>query len=85
MGCCGQKRTNRQNIEMVATSAAQPRPAPTYPVRPGVKLCNMGETALLVRGPTTGRTYGFARSGAQIVDPQDALALLRTRHFQRCP
>jgi hypothetical protein len=44
----------------------------------------IGGSAILVRGPASGRSYSFsARQPAQRVDPRDAGPLLRTGLFRR--
>ncbi len=79
MACCGEKRTRE-----AARYRSVTREAPAGEARPGPesRLRFTGRSAILVRGPATGRTYAFTREAPeQPVARADLDALLRTRLF----
>lgn len=79
MACCGGNRSPRPVLHHSVTPA-QPPPTP----RPGPTLRYTGTSAILVRGPRTGRTYTFTtESREQSVAASDAEVLLRTRLFSQ--
>jgi hypothetical protein len=60
--------------------------APLVPPGPTVTIRYRSGSAILVRGPVTGRQYRFSPERAvQAVDARDVEALLRTRVFVRTP
>ena len=91
MPCCGQKRAALQAELARARRQQNPDSIPAPPVetpRAGVTqevlLRYLGNDAIALRGPHTGRAYRFAGTGATtIVQPQDVVALLRTQLFAR--
>jgi hypothetical protein len=76
MACCGQGR---------AALALDRASAPQVPaVRgPSVRIEFTEPTAVMIRGPATGRHYQF-HPGAetQWVDPRDATSLMRSGYFR---
>jgi hypothetical protein len=59
-------------------------PVPRVTAGAGVALEYTERARILVRGPSTGRTYEFsAAQRAQTVDPADVPPLLRTGFFRR--
>ena len=100
MSCCGEKRDaaaattrppnpsthpeSRSRAVLVGPhpSGATASPAPGGNL--GVTLRYRSLSALIVRGPITGRRYQFAGGGSmQTVDRRDAEALLTTGFFDR--
>lgn len=79
MACCGGNRTSRPSSHHYVT----PAPAQADAHFPsGPTLHYTGTSAILVRGPRTGRTYTFTpESRNQSVAHSDAEILLRTRLF----
>ena len=83
MGCCGDRRRShyrssgralRQNAQGQRTRPSE-EPAPTHQGA-RVSYRYVGQTALTVRGPISGRLYLFDRPGAPIAtDPRDRRAL----------
>ena len=77
MPCCGKNRSRELSRYASVTHARSPEPLPS-----GVTLRYTGTSAILLRGPATGRVYTFTRDVAeQIVARADAEVLLRTGIF----
>ncbi len=79
MPCCGQNRPREHFRYQPVT-----RPAPPAARAPGpeTRLRFVGRSAILVRGPMTGRSYAFTKPSAeQPVSRADVDALLRTGLF----
>ncbi len=79
MGCCGEKRARE-----AARYRSVTRDAPAAGAGPGLesRLRFTGRSAILVRGPVTGRAYVFTKeTPEQPVARPDVDALLRTRLF----
>ncbi len=73
--CCGQKRAALGN-----NAGSRVPPA----AEPGLKLAYMQSSPIEVRGPATGRAYHFSENRReQLVDPRDAIGLLRTQLFRQ--
>ncbi len=95
MGCCGKARANfsRAAVAPAHTSATAVQSAGNqpWPQRPGttsqpLMLRYVGRSAIVVRGPSTGRQYAFSVvEPAQPVDARDAAVFLRTHYFRREP
>ena len=91
--CCGASReAYRAGDPAPYLPPAPPPPAPLAPVTaegPGtaptsVRLRFLERGRVRVRGPVTGMDYEFSgNEPVRAVDPSDAEALLRTRHFSR--
>jgi hypothetical protein len=76
MACCGQGRA------ALAQSRANAQPVPAASGS-SVRIEFMQQTAILVRGPATGRHYQFhAGAQTQPVDPRDAASLLKSGYFR---
>ena len=80
MGCCGKAREEARREYASVT----PETATAQPTQPGVALRYLGRSAILIKGPRTGRVCTFrpGESG-QVIDSRDAEVLLRTDLFQR--
>lgn len=88
MSCCGEKRAlwktqaavrDRQTPARPATPAAEP---PVAGETSQTALRYLGNGALSLRGPSTGRVYLFTGGDTMaLVDKKDLDALLRTRLF----
>jgi hypothetical protein len=80
MGCCGKAREAARS----GYASVTPEAAATPEIRPGVAMRHLGASAILIRGPRTGRAYAFHPGGPdQVVDPRDAEVLLRMEIFRR--
>ena len=76
MGCCGQGRAAIAQTKLAANSAATGTSNFT-------KLRFTRNTAILIRGPVTGRHYQFHEGAySQQVDMRDAAPLIKTGYFQ---
>lgn len=75
MGCCGKAREAARGEYASVT----PKAAIAQPGQLGGVIRYLGQSAILVRGPRTGRVYAF-RPGEpdQVIDHRDAEVLLRT-------
>lgn len=83
MGCCGKGRNAltpktkstaamKSRHEQVASEAA-PRAVSVQGTQLGTTFQYIGSTGLTVRGPVSGKTYRFARTGSSVVvDERDA-------------
>lgn len=88
MGCCGQNRAalsrqfaTRSNTTPSAIGGSEPTPAI---VSPPVRLHYMQASAILVRGPVTGRIYQFSAAQPDSnVDSRDVAALVRSGLFRQ--
>lgn len=79
MGCCGDKRKAVRR----AVAATPPREPPR--VSASVPLAFLGSGAYLVSGPQSRRIYTFSSDEPeQLVEQQDARALIRTGLFRAC-
>ena len=78
MPCCGKNRSAEPSRYASVT-----RNTPLEPLQHGATLRYTGGSAILLRGPRTGRVYTFTReSPEQIVASVDAEVLLRTGLFR---
>jgi hypothetical protein len=85
--CCGSLRSGLRaaSVPRGATPPQAP-PAPFVPARAtqaGLGLAYVKDSPIQVRGPITGRAYGFAGGETREVEARDAAALLRTGLFRR--
>lgn len=81
MGCCGQQR----NALAQSQTAGQLKTMQHIPIEQGpyTKIEFKHRTAILIRGPITGRHYQFHEGAyTQRVDARDAVSLIRSGHFQ---
>lgn len=80
--CCGKNRMQQRT-----PTSNQPRPTvyvgnPKRP--PAVSFVNVGNTAMTVKGPISGREYRFDRLGARVeVDPRDRILLASIRQLRQ--
>ena len=76
MACCGQQRAALVQNKTTSTQFHQDTDA-------SVSVRFKQPSAVLVRGPVTGRHYQFNGSvNTQRVDARDAAALIKTGYFQ---
>lgn len=76
MGCCGQQRGVLVNANATGASASPESGA-------SVDLRFTQRSAVLVRGPVTGRHYQFnGTAHAQRVDARDAASLVKSGYFE---
>ena len=81
MSCCGKN----QNAGFPRYRSVTPVTPPEAPVH-GVTLRYIRNSAILVRGPRTGRVYSFtAEAPDQVVASSDMEVLLRTGLFTANP
>jgi hypothetical protein len=80
MSCCGKKREElQQRRQMYVT----PTPAPAAPAGPRTAVIFTGKGAYLVSGPHSREVYQFSSAEpVQMIDAQDATALIRSGLFQ---
>jgi hypothetical protein len=77
MACCGQQRA------ALARSKATDTPT-SHDAGTSVNVRFKQPSAVLVRGPVTGRHYQFnGTANTQRVDARDAAALIKTGYFQQ--
>lgn len=77
MACCGQQRVS---LVYGKTTGAQA----SYEPGSSVHIRFTQASAVLVRGPVTGRHYQFNGTGnTQRVDARDAAALIKSGYFQQ--
>lgn len=78
MGCCGKIR------QSLGTPLRRAKAGGTTPRRRlNVVFVYTGATAMTVRGPVSGRSYRFDRSGARLpVDPRDRPGLARVPNLR---
>lgn len=77
MACCGQQRAS---LVYGKTSGAQA----SYEAGSSVNVRFTQTSAVLVRGPVTGRHYQFnGASSTRRVDARDAAALIKSGYFQQ--
>ena len=74
MGCCGQSRRQVGSIGTARRPGNGSPPARRF----SVVFEYLGDTAMTVVGPASGRRYRFERRGARVVvDPRDRPGLAR--------
>ena len=79
MGCCGE---NRRRAAIRYPSVTRDAPPPDDRTGPESRLRFTGHSAILVRGPVSGRSYAFTKEKPeQAVARPDIEALLRTGLF----
>lgn len=72
MGCCGEKTPGRLTIRQEEIEGGLM-----------LRLEYAGGRTVKIKGPATGATYVFSGlQRVQAVDPRDAAAILRDRHFR---
>jgi uncharacterized OB-fold protein len=80
--CCGRNRT-----QMRTAASPPPRPAVNAaPQKPPahVSFVYLGNTAMTVKGPITGREYSFDRPGSRVeVDWRDRVLLASIRQLRQ--
>ncbi len=77
--CCGRDRIQQRIQRPTANPYAGVQQAPK-----AVSFVYLGNTALSVRGPVTGRDYRFTRPGARLeVDPRDRILLASLRQLKQ--
>jgi len=77
MGCCGQQRATL--VQNKTTSASTHQSADSL-----VNIRFTQTSAVMVRGPVTGKHYQFhGTANTQRVDSRDAAALVKSGYFQR--
>ncbi len=80
MGCCGKAREAARGQYASVTPETVVAQLP----QPGVAILYLGHSAILIRGPRTGRACTFRPGEAgQLIDPSDAEVLVRTGLFRR--
>lgn len=80
--CCGRNRMMQRNgtpgLTRNPDRFAGQRPPP------GVAFVNIGDAAVIVRGPISGIEYRFDRPGSRIeVDPRDRVLLASIRQLRQ--
>ncbi len=79
MPCCGQ---NRPREPFRYQPVTRPAPPATRAPGPETRLRFVGRSAILVRGPVTGRSYAFTKEKPELaVARPDVDVLLRTGLF----
>jgi len=80
--CCGRNRT-QQRTANPRPPGANPYVASPQPPR-SVSFVYVGNTAMSVQGPVSGRNYRFERPGARVeVDPRDRILLASLRQLKQ--
>lgn len=86
MGCCGQGRTERPAASWTAPARKSVLPRSRDASRGLVLVEYMGQRAIRVTGPATGKRYTFTSRGAQVwVDERDASGVLAVARMRSVP
>jgi hypothetical protein len=80
MSCCGKQR---EELQRRRTMFVTPNAGPVAPAGPRTAVVFTGKGAYLVSGPHSREVYQFSSAEpVQMVDAQDAVALIRSGLFQ---
>ena len=83
MACCGQRRQMMFRSVQVTPTQVTHTPMSLEPNPATVSIVFAGDTAIVIRGAVTSRTYLFPRAPASLpVDARDAPVLLADSSFR---